>query len=115
MGTLKAIWETNTDAKPSLTPIAANSIRNDAPMMTSGLTINTLFSVNRALLNCLLLTWVMAIAPATPIIVDMAAENKAIARVFRRMMTRRVSWNTSPYHSSVNPSKLCIDPPLLKE
>ncbi len=115
MGTLKATWEIRTDAKPSLSPIAANKIRNDAPMITSGLTISTLFRVSNAPLNCRLFTCVMAIAPATPITVDMAAENKAIASVFRRIITRRVSWNTSPYHSSVNPSKLCMEPPLLKE
>ncbi|MNP33911.1 hypothetical protein D3C76_1271750 [compost metagenome] len=44
IGTLKAICDNSTDEKPSFTPAIVNRIRNDAPMMTSGLTISTLFS-----------------------------------------------------------------------
>ena len=38
--------KSSTDANPNLTPIIVNKIKKDAPITTSGLTINTLFNDN---------------------------------------------------------------------
>ena len=95
IGILKAICEISTDAKPSLTPISVNKIRNDAPIITSGLTIKMLFSDNTALRIALLRMNKIAMAPSTPMAVEISADNKATTIVLIKITSNRVSSNTA--------------------
>ncbi|MNV82522.1 hypothetical protein D3C71_1762630 [compost metagenome] len=115
MGMLKAMCDSSTDIKPSLIPTIVNSTRKDAPIITSGLTISTLFRDRSVLRVRLRLTETIASAPLKPNMVAIADDSKASTTVLITIIISRVSWNTSLYHCRVNPSKLRICPPLLKE
>ncbi|MNC20537.1 hypothetical protein D3C75_684900 [compost metagenome] len=84
-------------------------------MMTSGLTISTLFRDKSVLRVRFRLTETIASAPLKPRMVAMAEDSRASTAVLMTIMISRVSSNTSLYHFRVNPSKLRICPPLLKE
>ncbi len=84
-------------------------------MITSGLTIITLFRVRRALRIRRVRTLLIASAPATPITVEMAAASNATTSVSRTIAIIRLSCSTVAYHSHVNPSKARILPALLNE
>lgn len=47
IGILNAMCDTSTEIKPSFTPKIVKKIKNEAPMTTSGLTINTLFKLSK--------------------------------------------------------------------
>ena len=94
IGTLNAIWDNKTEMNPSLIPISVNKIKKDAPIITSGLTIKTLFSVCNVFFVRRLFTYVMASAPRIPRMVDIAADNRAMINVFNAMINHLVSWNT---------------------
>jgi hypothetical protein len=66
-------------------------------------------------LNPFFLIIEILIAPSTPIIVDIAADKRAIIIVFKTITSNLVSWNNSLYQSSVKESKSCMVPPLLNE
>ncbi|MNV99062.1 hypothetical protein D3C71_1943800 [compost metagenome] len=88
---LNATWESSTEVKPSWIPAIVNRIRNDAPIMTSGLTINTLFRDNKVFLARRFCTLLMANAPIIAISVAIAEDRSAITSVLIMMIIRRVS------------------------
>ncbi|MNC52203.1 hypothetical protein D3C75_1015360 [compost metagenome] len=95
IGTLNATWESSTEVKPSLMPAMVNRIRKEAPIITSGLTISTLFSESSAFFDRRLrLRW-MASAPMTASSVAIAEDRSAITSVLITIMIRRVSCRTS--------------------
>ena len=95
IGILKAMCEIRTDAKPSLTPTIVNKIRNDAPIMTSGLTIKILFNDSTAFRIVLFRIKTIASAPSTPIAVETSADRRAMTIVLIKITMRRVSSKTA--------------------
>lgn len=93
IGMLNAICDNNTEVNPRLIPAIVNKIKNEAPMMTSGLTISTLFNP-RIVFWRFFIKW-MASAPNVPMIVANNAERRAITIVFKTMVIKRTSSNTS--------------------
>ncbi|MNP63388.1 hypothetical protein D3C76_1587750 [compost metagenome] len=76
-------------------PAMVNRIRNEAPIMTSGLTISTLFRDSKVFLARRFCTLLMASAPIIAIRVAIAEDSSAITSVLITMMIRRLSWTTS--------------------
>ncbi|MNN60384.1 hypothetical protein D3C81_1755610 [compost metagenome] len=76
-------------------PAIVNRIRNDAPMITSGLTISTLFSESSVFFaRRLRLRWI-ASAPITASSVAIDDDSSAMTSVLITMMISRVSCSTS--------------------